>query len=33
VAVCAGSVPALEAAAEGHWVACHRSRELLSFGP
>jgi oligopeptide/dipeptide ABC transporter ATP-binding protein len=32
-AVCAASAPALEAVAEGHWVACHRSRELLSFGP
>ncbi|HXC08878.1 MAG TPA: oligopeptide/dipeptide ABC transporter ATP-binding protein [Steroidobacteraceae bacterium] len=32
VAVCAASAPALEAAATGHWVACHRSRELLSFG-
>ncbi len=31
VAVCASSAPALEAAAAGHWVACHRSRELLSF--
>jgi oligopeptide transport system ATP-binding protein len=33
VAVCATSAPALEAAAAGHWVACHRSRELLSFAP
>jgi oligopeptide transport system ATP-binding protein len=33
VAVCAASAPALEAAAAGHWVACHRSRELLSFAP
>lgn len=33
LAVCADSAPALEAAATGHWVACHRSRELLSFGP
>jgi oligopeptide transport system ATP-binding protein len=33
LAVCAASAPALETAAEGHWVACHRSRELLSFGP
>jgi oligopeptide transport system ATP-binding protein len=33
VAICTASAPALEAAAPGHWVACHRSRELLSFGP
>jgi oligopeptide transport system ATP-binding protein len=33
VAVCAASAPALEPAAAGHWVACHRSRELLSFAP
>jgi oligopeptide transport system ATP-binding protein len=33
VAVCTASAPPLEAVAAGHWVACHRSRELLSFGP
>jgi oligopeptide transport system ATP-binding protein len=33
VTICTASAPALEAVAEGHWVACHRSRELLSFAP
>jgi oligopeptide transport system ATP-binding protein len=29
LAVCATRVPPLEAAAPGHWVACHRAQELL----
>jgi oligopeptide transport system ATP-binding protein len=29
VAVCGTTVPALEEVAAGHWVACHRSRELM----
>jgi oligopeptide transport system ATP-binding protein len=30
VAVCGTAVPLLEEIAAGHWVACHRSRELMS---
>jgi oligopeptide/dipeptide ABC transporter ATP-binding protein len=32
LAVCASTVPVLEEAAAGHFIACHRSRELMAMG-
>jgi peptide/nickel transport system ATP-binding protein len=32
LAVCASTIPVLEEAAAGHFIACHRSRELLTMG-
>jgi oligopeptide transport system ATP-binding protein len=32
LAICAGTVPLLEEAAAGHFIACHRAREIMSMG-
>ncbi len=32
LAVCASTVPALEEVAAGHFIACHRSREVMTMG-